>query len=124
MAAPLVTLEYQTAGDTWEGIPVIGPIIINGSPPGVAAARARMKLSRVPFVAGAALSFDSEPGDSVLPITIVDADTWEFFVPEVPYTQFTLPPGDYVGHFEITDVNGKRLTTHKLKMEVGTDYTP
>ena len=124
MPAALVTLEDHIAGDSWQGIPVIGPIIINEAQPGAAAARVRMTLNRTPMTTGARMMFDSDGGDGTYPITIVDAQTWEFTVPGVAYSAFTLPTGNYVGHLEITDVNGERLTTHEIHMEITTDYTP
>jgi hypothetical protein len=112
----LVQLENHVAGDTWQGIPVIGPILINALQPGVAAQRVEMSLSRTPT--GPSFQFDTEAADGVLPITIVDADTWEFMVPPVGFDDFTVTPGKYEGHLAITDAAGERLTTHELRMTV------
>jgi hypothetical protein len=45
-------------------------------------------------------------------------------VPPVSYTDFTLPAGDYVGHLEITDAAGERLTYYKLQMTIEEDHNP
>lgn len=121
MSLPIVQLEDHTEGDTWDGIPVIGPIIINEAAPGVAAARVRLRFKRVPYGAGGEIAFDSDTVEGAHPITIVNPDTWEFLVPPVSYEDFTLPEGKYQGHLEITDVLGVRLTTHDVRMTVNPD---
>ena len=121
MSLPIVTLEDHIEGDTFSGIPVIGPIIINGSAPGTAAARVQLSLQRVPYKTGAKVLFDSEEVEGSFPITIVDPDTWEFSVPEVSWENFTLPEGKYQGHLQITDISNVRLTTHDVRMEVKPD---
>lgn len=116
----IVQLENHVAGDTWQGVPVIGPITINAQAPGVTAARVRMTLTRTP--SGPSVEFDSDAG--LLPITIVDEDTWEFTIPPVDFDDFPVTAGQYSGHLEITDASGERLTTHELRMTVLPDKTP
>lgn len=124
MSLPLVKLEPHVAGDTWVGIPTIGPLLINGLQPGVAAARMRLTLTLSRSQTVASVEFDTEAGEGILPITIVDAATWEFTIPEVDFADFDLPAGIYEGHLEITDVNGVRLTTHHLVLPILPDKTP
>ena len=124
MSLPLVKLEPHTSGDTWDGIPTIGPLIYNGAPPEFAAARVRLTLSLVRSSVTSVAVFDTEPGEGVFPIEIVDAATWEFTIPAVPFADFVLPPGNYEGHLEITDINGVRLTTHNILLPINPDKTP
>ena len=117
---PIVKLENHVAGDTWQGIPVIGPILINGLPPASPAERVRLTLRKVPAATGAEKIFDSGLGN----ITIVNAATWEASIPEVPFANFTLPEGRYEGHLEFTDTAGVRLTTHEIHLSILEDKTP
>lgn len=118
MSIPIVNLADHIQGDTWPGIPVIGPILINGAQPGAAAARVQLSFTRINTATRVVVSFDSQSETGTFPINIVDAATWEFEIPEVDYGDFTVTAGKYEGHLIITDVLGKRITTHDVRMKV------
>jgi len=118
MPIPTVQLEPHIAGDTWQGIPVIGPFTINDAPPESPVARVRLTMTR--SGGHQSRTFDSADGS----IVIVDADTWECSIPPVPFANFTLPPGTYSGQLEFTDEDGVRLTTHNVVLTILLDKTP
>jgi hypothetical protein len=70
-------LAHLTAGDRWQGIAAIGPVLIDGGTPASPLARVRMQFRRGGRL-GAAL--DSEPGGD-FPIVISNAATWSAHVP-------------------------------------------
>lgn len=122
MIPAIVQLAAHVEGDSWQGIPTIGPFVINDAPPATPAARVRLRLSRVPPVVGATREFDSLGEDAE--IEIVDAATWEFSLPRVHFSKFTLPAGKYEGQLEITDTNDYRMTTHEVRMVILKNKTP
>jgi hypothetical protein len=74
-----IDLAATTAGDKWQGIAAIGPVLINGLQPAFPLSRVKMQFRRGGRLGA---TFDSEPGDSY-PITISNAETWLAHVPEV-----------------------------------------
>jgi hypothetical protein len=124
----VVTLYNTRAGDTWAGIPVIGPVLAQGEDPeeppapmSAALVSARLHFTR----AGArepAIRIGTGPDDDA-PLTIVDADTWEMTVPPVPPSVWTLAPGSYRGDLETTDADGTVRTLYRLVLTVTGDET-
>ena len=128
-----VVLEDHTAGDSWQGIPTIGPITNNGVPMPFPIARVQMTISKGNIHSTTSsgrlkpsLYLDSqapEEGETITkyPITIVDAETWEISIPRVPKEGFQVSPGYYVGALRITDSDGMVITTHEIGFEVNRD---
>lgn len=82
MSTPVqIPLDSHYRGDKWVGIPVIGPVVVNGVTPSGALSRIRMHLVHP---TGAVFRMDSDAGeDPDAPIVIDDSATWEAHVPEV-----------------------------------------
>jgi hypothetical protein len=113
-AIPTVTLDPVVEGDTWPGIPGIGPVTINTEPPAYAADQARLHFRRVNATTTTGIDLSTETGG----IVIVDAATWELSVPPVPYPQFSLTQGNWEADLEITDSAGTRLTVARFVLPV------
>ena len=121
-----VALEDHTAGDTWPGIPTIGPIVIsiNGATavaPTYPLASARIHLTRegspLPAIKiGCAADDDA-------PLIIISGADWQMSVPRVSHTIFPRLPGLYTGQLETTDTQGTVLTTHSLSLRITRDET-
>jgi hypothetical protein len=80
MSIPIqIDLAATTAGDKWQGIAAIGPVLINDAQPEFPLSRVKMQFRRGGKLG---VTFDSESGDS-LPIVISNATTWLAHVPEV-----------------------------------------
>jgi hypothetical protein len=107
-----ITLDPVVEGDTWGGIPGIGPVTFNTDPPAYPAAEVRMNFRKGSGSTGIDLSTDTGG------IVIVDADTWELSVPPVPYPQFSLTQGNWEADLEITDTAGTRLTVARFVLPV------
>ncbi len=115
-----IDLEDAKRGDKWVGIPVIGPILINGSMPTAALARIRMWFTHPD---GAVFKLDSDTDQAPdAPITITDEDTWEAVVPEV---QSFLPiSGDWTWDMEFYATGDTDpLTLYKGVITVNSDIT-
>lgn len=131
---PLVYLFNLRSGDTWVGVPTVGPITIQGpddedyAPPSTLLVSVRCFLTRE-GAKSPALRMRSNPAvgddtDSV--ITITSAVTWEFTLPAVPpdvWHPSPLPAGVYRGDIETLDADGYVLTTHELQLTVTSDKT-
>jgi hypothetical protein len=72
-----IDLSPTTAGDKWQGIAAIGPVLINGAQPAFPLSRVKMQFRRGGRLGA---TFDSEPGG--LPIAISNATTWLAHIPE------------------------------------------
>lgn len=126
MDPALVTLENHRAGDTWQGIPTIGPILISvddapAASPSAPLASARLHLTRNGD-SEPTLKIGMDPADDA-PLLIVDAATWEMSIPEVSKSVFNPVPGIYTGDLETTDSDGRVLTTHHIEFQVTKDGT-
>ncbi len=123
-----ITLPDHTRGDTWVGIPTVGPIGVSGefdeylTPLGTTAISA--KLHFIP-VNGTTPVFRCETGGGGdAPILIVTAAPfWEFSVPPVSPTLFTLPVGNYIGMLQVTDSDGVKSTFHRYVLPIPFDNT-
>lgn len=72
--------DYKV-GDRWPGVPVIGPITINGVQPENALTRIRMHFVHP---SGRRYRLDSDAGaERDAPITITNATTWQAQIPEI-----------------------------------------
>ena len=116
-----IQLDSHVSGDTWQGIPVIGPILNGTEAMPVAAASARLTLAKSgsrsnAFTLGSTGTVDA-------PITLVNGADWSFVIPEVSKEVWTPPPGTYTGHFEVTDTAGAILTVYQLTLQVLSDLT-
>jgi hypothetical protein len=81
MSIPIpIELSPTTAGDKWQGIASIGPVLVNDLTPAEPLARIRMQFRRLGELG---TTFDSEPGDNTFPIVISNAATWLAHIPEV-----------------------------------------
>jgi hypothetical protein len=108
MATPPKTiLPAVVEGDTWPGIPALGPVTIDGDAPTFPAALVRLHFRRVNDPAATGLDLSSAPGGG---ITIVNAGTWFFSVSPIAYPAFTLAQGNWEADLEITDSAGVRTT--------------
>tara|TARA_R110000772_G_scaffold101872_1_gene202464 strand:+ start:28 stop:381 length:354 start_codon:yes stop_codon:yes gene_type:complete len=65
-----INLSSHVLGDKWVGIPVIGPILVNGSQPASTLARVRMQFN----LGTNTFTLDSDVGSE---IAISNATTWE-----------------------------------------------
>jgi hypothetical protein len=125
MTPAIITIEDHVSGDTWQGIPVIGPIqILSGEtlinfPHAIASARLNFSRIAAPFPVFAM----STSGDAMAPIIIVDADAWELAIPPVSPDIWTPAPGSYQGHLETTDTEGTVLTIYDIRFTVLPDKT-
>ena len=89
------------AGDTWPGIPAIS-ILIGGSPPAAAVARARLVFFRAGQDPGStpATGFQLTSPDGV---GIINASTWSMTIPPAI---LLLDRGDWSLQFKTTDADG------------------
>ena len=132
---PLIILYNLRSGDTWRGVPLVGPVTViepDVGPPAVAPTYAlvsvRCNLTRdgalSPALRMATANVATAATDAT--ITIGVAATWEFTIPAVPPTAWhpsPLPAGIYTGDIETTDAAGYVLTTHTIQITVTADKT-
>jgi hypothetical protein len=125
MTPAIITLEDHVSGDTWQGVPVIGPIqILSGVtltnfPYPIASAR--LNMTRI-GTSNPSLTLAST-GSPMAPITITDAADWQLVIPPVAPATWTPTPGQYQGHFEITDTQGTVITIYDVRFTVLPDKT-
>lgn len=127
MTPAIITIEDHVSGDTWQGIPVIGPIQIQSGetltnfPYGIASAR--LTFSRIESYPNT-LTLAST-GSPMAPITIVDASAWQLEIPPVPPSVWTPAAGNYQGHLEITgnDDPATVITIYDIRFLVLPDKT-
>lgn len=125
MDPAIITLENHVSGDTWQGIPVIGPIQIQS---GSSFANfpyplelVRLHLARLGSKK-ASLTLSSS-GSSMAPIDILDANTWQMAIPPVAPSVWSPEPGNYQGHFECSDEQGTIITLYDIRFQVLPDKT-
>lgn len=127
MIPALVNFSLHTAGDTWLGVPTIGPIRMSVDGGALVAMPAPVASARLHWVQGEnyapAAKFATNPATGESPITLVNAANWELAIPPVAPALFPLTKGNWYAHLEITDTDGRVWTTHKCVMEVGLNYT-
>ena len=127
MTPAIVNFTPHTPGDTWQGIPTIGPIQMSVDGGALVAMPAPIASARLHWSKGdaypAVAKFSTTPAADESPITIVNAATWELSVPPVEPDGFPLTEGNWYAHLEITDTDGTVWTTHECRMAVGVDYT-
>ena len=125
MTPATITIEDHVSGDTWQGIPVIGPIQIQSGEDLVnfpyAIASARLNFSRI--ASPSPVFTLATEGSPMAPITIEDPDAWELSIAPVSPEVWTPAPGSYQGHFETTDTEGTVLTIYDIRMTVLPDKT-
>lgn len=95
-----VKLEPAKRGDKWQGIPTIGPVTVNGSPPTFPLSRIRAHF-RKSGVVGMMLDSHGEAGSHSIIIT--NADTWLAHVPEIQ--PLPLDSGDWEWDMEFWEGN-------------------
>ena len=81
MSIPVdIALFDHKRGDLWEGIPTIGPVLINSAQPVDELTRVRMHFTK----RKSTFKLDSDSTEEPdAPITISNAVTWEATIPEV-----------------------------------------
>lgn len=115
-----VRLDYHTSGDTWQGIPEIGPIVdeTTGTVPGSAMVSAELWLylddGTDPFKIAT-----SEAVGEEAPINIVSAANWELTIPAVAAATFPAGVGEWHGKLKITDAAGEKLTYYNVTFAAG-----
>jgi hypothetical protein len=132
---PLVELYNLRSGDTWRGIPLVGPVTViepDVGPPAVqpsanlVSVRCNLTREGAKSPALRMATANVATADTDVTITIGDPVTWEFTIPAVPPTAWhpsPLPAGVYTGDIETTDADGYVLTTHTLQITVTSDKT-
>ena len=76
-----IDLQPHKRGDEWQGIPSIGPVLINDAQPTNALTRVRMHLTTR---SGGLFRLDSDSSTNPhAPISITNATTWEVTIPAV-----------------------------------------
>lgn len=76
-----INLPDHKRGDKWPGIPVIGPVLINGSQPETPLGRIRMQFRKGREV----FSIDSNVSATCdAAVVIGDADAWSASIPDIP----------------------------------------
>lgn len=112
-----IQLEPHVAGDTWEGISSIGPVLFDGEPPGSPVVSANLCFSQgQDYPVAAKLSTSPAEGEGL--IVIDDASTWSFTVPPVDPELFPLAPGAWLWRFKTVDADGIERTLYKGVQEV------
>ena len=112
MTPQSLTLESFTEGDTWEGIPSI-TIAINGAAPVSAMSLVTMRFKKAGLATSTAVVLTSAtPGQ----ITITNAATWTFTVPEQIVTGLTV--GKWTWQIRITNAAGVKKTYLADEIEV------
>lgn len=80
--AVVVPLQDHKLGDEWDGIPIIGPIVVNGVTPALALTKVRCHF--VGRESGTVFKISSDAGESPdAPAVIDNATTWEAHIPAV-----------------------------------------
>lgn len=111
---PSLTLDSVTEGDSWIGIPSIGPVLFDGAYSANALERASLVFTRN-GVAG--LSFDSADNGS-LPLTITNENEWLMTVPPVGFPDFTLGAGEWTGRLRLISNGTGKLTVCEFVLPV------
>jgi hypothetical protein len=114
-----INLEPAVRGDKWQGVAAIGPIIVNGVAPTLPLARIRMQFRKSE---NPGMTFDTESGEGVHPIQILNAATWFAQIPEVQ--PLPLGAGDWAWDMEFwAEGDTAPLTFYKGILRVLLDAT-
>lgn len=117
---PLIFLDQYAAGDYWEGIVGLGPILFGSETPTSPVVSARMLFTWEDYsVPTVTLTTDTDEPEGV--IIIDDEDSWEMHIDPVTPEVFKLTPGLWNWSFETTDSIGTTRTLYKGVLEV-TEY--
>jgi hypothetical protein len=121
--AVTINLPTHKRGDEWPGIPVIGPIIIDGTTPAEELTRIRCHFvcrSTPALVYRLDTDTEAEPD---APIIIDDAVNWEAHVPPI-YTGFLSESGEWEWDMEFyRDGRTVPITLYKGVLTVKKDTT-
>lgn len=126
---PFIELFNLVSGDTWRGIPQIGPVTIQGPDdeapvqPSTTLVSVRLNFTREGARSPSIRFGTMDVPDADAPIVIDNAVTWEFSIAPVSPATWTPPAGVYTGHVETTDSDGLVLTIYKLQLTVTPDLT-
>ena len=119
---PSFILPTHTRGDSWLGIPTIGPLGVDDGgdgyqvPMGTPITAAALHFFRVGATVPAITFETGGTGDA--PLVIQDAANWELSVPPVNPEDFTLPAGNYVALLKITDGDGITLSYQRYHLPI------
>lgn len=115
MIPGIYNMQGIARGDGWRGLPSI-VIRVNGNPPGVALASARLQFRSAPSAEEVGATLSTAAGS----ITITSAANWELAIPAQ-----ALPLGARVWHYDLetTDVEGTVRTYLKGTLKIEQDVT-
>ncbi len=119
---PIIILFNHVAGDTWVGIPTIGPLQVENpddgtmTRPGVPLDSATLEWT-LEGAAAPALVISSAVG-AAAPLSLVSAIQWELSVPPIGPEIFNLPAGKYLGRLKTIDSTGVVFTLHWYRLTV------
>lgn len=117
----IIELPEHHQGDSWDGIPAIGPFTINGVAPASPLVGIRLYLVREGKGAPVIKLGTGEGVDA--PIVIHNAATWFASVPRISYEVFNPVVGTYWGDLEFTAADGWRKSPYRVKLPVTPDLT-
>ena len=121
---PLVELYNMVSGDTWRGIPLIGPITVQepddlvAVQPSAALVSVSLNLTRTGAKSPSITFGTADVAGVDAPITIGNAVTWEITIPAVQEELWVPVKGTYNGHVKTTDADGYVLTVYWLRIVV------
>ena len=119
MTSITIQLEPAVRGDKWQGIPAIGPVLINGVAPTFPLSRLRMQFRKAGKLG---MTLDSVPGEGIYPIQISNAATWLAHIPVVQ--PLPLDAGDWEWDLEFyAGTDTAPLTLYKGVLSVTQDQT-
>jgi hypothetical protein len=115
-----VQLEEHYHGDPWQGIPTVGPILIDDFQPATPLTRVRFEFRKEGVLL---FTVDSAPDEGDAPAVIVNPTTWEASVPPVKESPLTPGLWSWDAEYYCTDFADKR-TLHYGDLIVTGDGSP
>ena len=121
---PLVELYNMLSGDTWRGIPLIGPVTVQepgdlvAVQPSAALVSVSLNLTRTGAKSPSITFGTADVAGVDAPITIGNAVTWEITIPAVTPAVWTPVPGTYTGQVKTVDADGYVLSVYSLQLVV------
>jgi hypothetical protein len=107
-----IQFEPHISGDTWDGVPCIGPVLFGGVAPPNPVLAARMHFVEADGYPPS-VKLATNPLADEAPILITgDPATWEFTIPPVSPDLFNLPPGLWLWGFKTWDSTGYERTLY------------